>query len=262
MTQLGFAFNANECTGCKACVIACKDEHDLPAGVKLRRVLTAETGSWDVSVEGTVAPCGIFSFSVSVSCNHCDNPVCVQACPKQALSKDPDTGAVTVDEALCIGCGSCAKACPYDAPVVVERDALACGSQGHVLIDSAQHGEAEVPAQVAKPEETDAKLKRSRRVMLKCDLCQERLTADLEPACVAACPMRCLLAGPIEELRARFGDNAGNALLPDEALTHPNLVVVPHRFDAGLTADDVTLSSMPEEYQSIPSTQRHFPLGK
>ena len=30
--QLGFVCNANECSGCKACVIACKDIYNLAPG--------------------------------------------------------------------------------------------------------------------------------------------------------------------------------------------------------------------------------------
>jgi ferredoxin len=42
--------------------------------------------------------------------------------------------------------------------------------------------------------------------MQKCDLCLEELMENRKPICVRACTMRALDAGPIEELRAKYGD--------------------------------------------------------
>jgi anaerobic dimethyl sulfoxide reductase subunit B (iron-sulfur subunit) len=156
MTQLGFYFNANECIGCKVCVAACKDVHNLPVGYKLRKVVTGEAGGWETdAASGVLQPRDVFAYSVSYSCMHCAHPACMEACPKGAVSKDADTGIVSIDQALCIGCGRCAKACPWDAPVVVPG------------IDGT-------------------------RVSRKCDLCADLLAQGEEPACVAACLMRCL----------------------------------------------------------------------
>lgn len=40
----------------------------------------------------------------------------MEACPVEAMARDPRTGAVRVLEDLCIGCMQCQKACPYDVP--------------------------------------------------------------------------------------------------------------------------------------------------
>lgn len=61
---------------------------------------------------------------------------------------------------------------------------------------------------------------------------------------------RCLGFGDIDELRAAYGDNADNALLPSSELTRPNIVVLAHRSDAGLTADDIVLANAPEEFEN------------
>ncbi len=42
--------------------------------------------------------------------------------------------------------------------------------------------------------------------MQKCDLCLERWSENKKPICVEACPMRALDAGPLEELKAKYGD--------------------------------------------------------
>jgi heterodisulfide reductase subunit A-like polyferredoxin len=42
--------------------------------------------------------------------------------------------------------------------------------------------------------------------MQKCDLCIDRWADHKEPICVAACPERALDSGPIDELKAKYGD--------------------------------------------------------
>lgn len=138
MTQKSFLFDANRCTGCQACEIACTIENGLDPATSWRSVETfnrAHTPNVPV-------------FHVSLACNHCVEPPCMEHCPALAYSKDPHTGAVTVDAAKCIGCKYCTWVCPYDAP----------------------------------------KLDASRGVIHKCTFCDHRLAENLEPACVTLCP--------------------------------------------------------------------------
>ena len=41
-----FFLDAQICTGCKTCIIACKDKNDLPMGVRWRRVVEFAGGDW------------------------------------------------------------------------------------------------------------------------------------------------------------------------------------------------------------------------
>ena len=120
MTQYGFHFDGTRCTGCKTCVLACKDLHDLPSSIAFRQVYEYGGGSWWRQPDGTVTQ-DTFCYYVSVACNHCGNPACVRVCPTGAMHKD-ERGLVSVDAARCIGCGYCALSCPYRAPKV-DRDA-------------------------------------------------------------------------------------------------------------------------------------------
>ena len=209
MTQLAFSFNANECTGCKACVAACKDVHNLPVGYKLRHVLTGEAGGWDVDpVSGLLQPVGVFSYSVSYACMHCDAPACMAKCPKTAIRKDADTGIVWIDQELCIGCGTCSQACPWSAPVVIPR------------IDGT-------------------------RKSWKCDLCRDLLALGEEPACAAACAMRCL--NVVDADLSRDG-GFHDALLADDPGVGANFLFTPHREVAANPGAEVRIHSMPEEY--------------
>jgi anaerobic dimethyl sulfoxide reductase subunit B (iron-sulfur subunit) len=95
-------------------MIACKDKNNLPMGVRWRRVVEFAGGDWVRLVDGTFSP-NVFAYYISVSCNHCQDPICVQSCPSTAMNQD-DHGIVTVDPQKCLGCRYCEWACPYSAP--------------------------------------------------------------------------------------------------------------------------------------------------
>ncbi len=109
----GFYFNSELCTGCKACMIACKDKHNLPKGVLWRRVIEYSGGEW--SIKGNTFEQDVFAYYISMSCNHCENPLCTEACPTKAMHKD-ENGIVWVDQTRCVGCRYCEWNCPYGAP--------------------------------------------------------------------------------------------------------------------------------------------------
>ena len=109
-----FFLDVQICTGCKTCMIACKDKNDLPMGVRWRRVVEFAGGDWVRLADGTCSQ-NVFAYYVSVSCNHCQNPICVQSCPSTAMSQDVH-GIVTVDFQKGLGCRYCEWACPYSAP--------------------------------------------------------------------------------------------------------------------------------------------------
>jgi len=53
--------------------------------------------------------------NLSITCRHCEDPACVAACPKEALSQEEKTGVIMVDEDKCNGCSWCIEACPFGA---------------------------------------------------------------------------------------------------------------------------------------------------
>src|SRR3546814_20857026 len=57
---------------------------------------------------------------MSIACNHCEAPVCEEACPVAAITKDPDDGRVLINPDICVGCKLC-QCCPYDAPQFNEQ---------------------------------------------------------------------------------------------------------------------------------------------
>ncbi len=113
--QLGFYIDQANCTGCKACQTACNDKHDLPVGVKWRRVAEYAGGSTERNESDGTFRANVFSYYTSISCSHCEDPICVEVCPTQAMHKG-DNGIVSIDPKVCIGCRYCEMACPYSAP--------------------------------------------------------------------------------------------------------------------------------------------------
>ena len=189
--QLGFYFDSSACNGCKACMVACKSKNNLPVDINLRRVYEYGGGGWvpDPNDRSFLVPNNIFAYAVSVACMHCEDPLCVESCPAGGLIKREEDGLVVIDEENCIGCRYCEWACPYGAPQFVEE----------------------------------------RGVMTKCDGCVDLVERGETPDCVAACVMRALEFGDIEELRSKHGDIAAIEPLPPADITKPSLVITPHR---------------------------------
>jgi len=136
--QKAFRFEVGKCTGCEACEVACSLENQVDPGISWRRIFTFNSRGIP----------GIESFHHSLACNHCVDPPCLNNCPANAYSKDPDTGAVTIDNGSCIGCKYCSWVCPFDAPRYNQASGL----------------------------------------MEKCTFCAHRLEAGEKPACVEVCP--------------------------------------------------------------------------
>lgn len=62
-------------------------------------------------------------FKAEVSaffCRQCDEPECLNGCPVDgAITADSRTGVISIVDDLCIGCGICAGACPYNSEKTV-----------------------------------------------------------------------------------------------------------------------------------------------
>ena len=95
--------DASRCIDCKACMIACKVENNVPQGSWRNWIRPL----WDMSGDHK-------SEFQPGQCMQCDTPSCVAACPVDATYKQPD-GLVVIDPKKCIGCGNCVSACPYGA---------------------------------------------------------------------------------------------------------------------------------------------------
>jgi anaerobic dimethyl sulfoxide reductase subunit B (iron-sulfur subunit) len=98
-------------------------------------------------------------------------------------------GIVEIREDLCMGCRYCEWACPYGAPQYDYNSGK----------------------------------------MTKCDFCRDYIEEGRNPACVAACPMRALDFGELEDLKGKYGDSEQIFPLPSEEMARPALIITPHR---------------------------------
>ena len=182
MKRYGMIVDLNRCVGCQTCTIACKHANDTPPGVQWRRVLDVEQGTFpDVS-----------RLFLVTGCQHCAEPPCVPVCPTGATRQRED-GLVTMNYDTCIGCASCAVACPYQARTIVHE------KEGY-------YGEETVQ------EKSTAHADRY-GVANKCTFCVEKIDTaaltglvpgvdpDVTPACATSCITQAI----------RFGDFADPA---------------------------------------------------
>jgi formate dehydrogenase iron-sulfur subunit len=162
MTKKSILFDPARCIGCRACQVACKqwndlsgekttnwgsyeNPSDLSAQTKLKLIWT------EVERKGKVE----WLFTLRV-CLHCHDAACEEACPSDAISHTEE-GFVVIDPDMCIGCGLCIEACPFDTPRLLE------GSDNPIAT--------------------------------KCDGCISRQVHGEDPACVKACPTYALIFG-------------------------------------------------------------------
>ena len=82
--------------------------------------------------------CPTNQYRVTENCQNCLAASCQKVCPKGAISFV--NGKSCIDQSKCIKCGKCAKACPYNAVIHMERPCqAACGMDA---IGSDEHGRA------------------------------------------------------------------------------------------------------------------------
>ncbi len=160
---VGLLYDTTLCIGCKTCVVACQEANGLPAdtaGIDSRYDAPLDLSARAKNVIKLYTEGGVRSF-VKVQCMHCVDPACASACMLGALKKR-EFGIVSYDSTLCVGCRYCEVACPYGVP---------------------------------KFQWTSAAPK-----IVKCELCKDRLSAGLEPACTAVCPRKAVIFGRRSDL--------------------------------------------------------------
>jgi carbon-monoxide dehydrogenase iron sulfur subunit len=109
------------CIGCHLCEVYCQLQHARSSDIiRAFKVETPPPPRLRVDEKGVVA--------LSVRCKQCADAPCVQACLTGALSRDPESRLVVVDEDRCIGCWTCVLSCPLGAikPDTAREKALKC----------------------------------------------------------------------------------------------------------------------------------------
>ncbi|MCK4601436.1 MAG: 4Fe-4S dicluster domain-containing protein [Phycisphaerae bacterium] len=136
----------DRCIECRSCAAACYYSHSGMPIVNFARA------GWAL---------------LPLICRQCKAASCVDVCPVEAMIRD-EQGVVRRRLFRCIGCGSCARACPFG------------------VIPNELGG---TPAGTKSPEHMTG------HQIAKCDLCGDRIAEnpDAVPRCVAACPSGALM---------------------------------------------------------------------
>ena len=166
---MGYAFliDTTVCTGCRACQVACKQWHDLPAEETTNRGTFQNPPDLSLFHLQAGAPMNeevidgrLRWLFFPEQCRHCLEAPCLESIgDTTAIYRDPDTGAILytagTDQYQEI-----ADTCPYNVP--------RSGPNG---------------------------------ITSKCDMCNDRVHNGYLPACVQTCPTGAMHFGPRSEIR-------------------------------------------------------------
>ena len=171
--ELAMLHDVEKCTACRGCSVACKQWKKLPAEptpfdgeYQSRKYLTSNTYTL-IRMKEVVENNKVRWDFIKYQCMHCGIPDCMSACPVNAIEKN-ETGMVTINEDICVGCKLCESSCAFGVPHVHSSD------------------------------------KKSR----KCNICIDRIQSYLNngyskkyyPACAKTCTADAVYFGPREEM--------------------------------------------------------------
>jgi molybdopterin-containing oxidoreductase family iron-sulfur binding subunit len=204
----------DRCTGCEACVTACRAENNVPTvgDVQAARGRAIHWIRVERYWEGEF-PDARVRFR-PVLCQHCDAAPCEPVCPTYA-SHHTDEGLNAQVYNRCIGTRYCANACPYN-----------------VRFFNFFQPRWEKPLHLQLNPDVSV---REVGIMEKCTFCVQRIKAaeiqakeekrglkdgELKPACVQACPATALVFGdlndPDSEVSRLSRSSRGSKLLEEE----------------------------------------------
>jgi len=147
--------------------------------------------NWDEDVGDGQFPNDNYFFYIPRICNHCSEPSCLSACPREAIFKRDEDGVVLVDLDKCEGYKFCIAGCPY------------------------------------KKIYFNPKISKSE----KCNLCFPRIEQGLPPACAQQCSGRTRFVGFLDDEEGQVYKLVNKykvALgLRDDWGTEPNVYYIP-----------------------------------
>jgi Fe-S-cluster-containing dehydrogenase component len=171
VSELCFFVDYSRCIGCQACVQAC-EECDTHRG---QSMIHLETIRRRDSVQ--TAP---------QVCMHCEDPICAQVCPADAIKQTPEGVVQSSLKPRCIGCSNCVVACPFGVPKYFGE------------IDQ----------------------------MMKCDYCYDRTSVGKRPMCATVCPSQALSFTTREEIERTRGAWAVNEWVFGEQVVRTKVFVM------------------------------------
>ncbi len=223
--RYAMVIDLQKCVGCAACSIACKNENN-----------TDIKKNWSSSITRTVGTFPNVKYEyIPTLCNHCENAPCVKCCPTKAMHKD-ENGLTLHNPDICIGCKTCALACPYSVIHVNKTHPHEFWNNNEHFISEMTSSPKEVIAKTGTPipyynkdREKTYEGVRYKGIVEKCTFCDHRLAEGEKPYCVVACPAKCRYVGdlndPADEINVLLGKYPSRQLQPDRG-TKPKVFYV------------------------------------
>ena len=94
-------FDTDRCTGCQLCEQICSFVHTKTSNPERSRIRI-------LKIEQS-------GLNIQIFCQQCDDAACIAACPVSAIDRSESTGAIEIDQELCMKCEECVSACPFQS---------------------------------------------------------------------------------------------------------------------------------------------------
>ena len=211
--QWAMVIDLDRCTGCEACVVACRVENNIPT-VGPEEAAKGRSINWirvERYFEGEFPD--VKAKFMPVLCQHCEEAPCEPVCPVYA-TYHTDEGLNAQVYNRCVGTRYCANNCPYTVRFFNFFDPV-----WDAPLEKALNPEVSV---------------RTRGVMEKCTFCIQRIRkgeekakdegravrdGDVVPACVQTCETKAMyfgnIADPESEVSRLSKSNRATRLLED-----------------------------------------------
>jgi Fe-S-cluster-containing dehydrogenase component len=219
--QWAMVIDLDRCTGCEACVVACRVENNIPT-VGPEEAAKGRSINWiriERYLEGEYPD--VRAKFMPVLCQHCEEAPCEPVCPVYA-TYHTDEGLNAQVYNRCVGTRYCANNCPYTVRFFNFFDPV-----WDAPLEKALNPEMSV---------------RTRGVMEKCTFCIQRIRkgedkakdegrevrdGDVVPACVQTCTTKAMyfgnIADPESEVSKLSKSNRATRLL-EELGTKPRVI--------------------------------------
>ncbi len=168
MAEKALLIDVRKCMACRGCQVACKQWNQLPAEK------TTFTGTYQNPPDLSPTTWTLIRFKEvseggkvkwlfwKTQCLHCTDATCLKVCPVPGAITRMDDGTIYLDSKKCTGCKYCVMNCPFEVP----------------------------------------KYDRVKNKASKCNLCYDRTSNGLPPACAKTCPTGAIRYGDRDELLA------------------------------------------------------------